>query len=86
MKKIFALFMTALLAFGMCSCAAEKESTGSQNENGVEVDGAVVSWGNLEIDNSKLTEDQKEVLKYFDSDYFMINNYDSFQKYHLVLI
>ena len=41
-----------------------------------EVDGAVVSWGNLEIDNSKLTEDQKEVLKYFDSDYFMINNYD----------
>ena len=81
MKKIFALFMTALLTFGMCSCAAEKESTGSQNENGVEVDGAVVSWGNLEIDNSKLTEDQKEVLKYFDSDYFMINNYDSFQKY-----
>lgn len=67
-----------------------KEEEGSsdieKNETGVEVDGSIVSWGNLEVDNPdlNLTEDQIEVLKYFDNDYFYIQNYDSFQKYPMV--
>ena len=83
MKKIITFLMIALLILGLCSCNASKESGENQNENGIDVDGAVVSWGNLEVDNPNLnlTDDQIEVLKYFDCDYFMINNYDSFQRY-----
>ncbi len=95
-KKVMAIMMAGFLILSMTSCSKESspstpvqnetEETSSKvekNETGVEVDGSIISWGNLEVDNPdlNLTEDQIEVLKYFDNDYFPIQNYDSFQKY-----
>ena len=59
------------------------EKTTEKNETGVALDGSVISWANMKIDNPdlQLTEDQIEVLKYFDNDYFWITNYDSLQRY-----
>lgn len=63
-----------------------KEETSSEldkNETGVAVGSSVISWANMEVDQPdlNLTEDQKEVLRYFDSDYFEVYNYESLQKY-----
>ncbi len=51
--------------------------------NGITLDGSVISWGNMEIDNPNLnlTEDQIKVLKYFDTDYLRVYDYDNLQRY-----
>ena len=79
-KKIMAIMLAGFLILSMTSCSKESspstpvqnetEETSSKvekNETGVEVDGSIISWGNLEVDNPdlNLTEDQIEVLKYY---------------------
>lgn len=63
--------------------ASNQTGVNDPNQTGVNVDGSVISWANMKIDNPdlKLTEDQIEVLKYFDDDYFPINKYDNLKKY-----
>ena len=63
--------------------ADTKEKTTLKNETGVTVEQASISFANMKLDNDKLhlTEEQKEVLKYFDNDYFDIQDYDSLQRY-----
>lgn len=43
----------------------------------------LISFSNMKIDNPdlNLTEKQKEVLQYFDNDYFAIENYENLQRY-----
>ena len=52
------------------------------NETGVVVDNASISFANMKLDNKnlKLSDEQKEVLKYFDNDYFYAE-YDNLQRY-----
>lgn len=63
--------------------ADTKEKTTLKNETGVTVEQASISFANMKLDNDKLhlTEEQKEVLKYFDNDYFDIQDFDSLQRY-----
>jgi len=89
MKRIliFSLFCVAISLFCVgCSKsgAKNKDTTGkSQNGTGVEVESSIISWANMKIDNPdlNLTEDQIEVLKYFDTDYFRVSDYDNLQRY-----
>lgn len=55
----------------------------SVNKSGIEFDGSVISFANMKIDNPelKLTDGQKNVVKYFDNDYFIVNKYENLQKY-----
>ena len=63
--------------------ADTKGKTTPKNETGVTVEQASISFANMKLDNDKLhlTDEQKEVLKYFDNDYFDIQDYDSLQRY-----
>jgi len=53
------------------------------NQSGVNLEGSVISWANMKIDNPdlQLTDDQKKVLKYFDQDYLQVMAYDNLQRY-----
>ena len=85
MRKLLSITLIAVMIMSMAACGNSqkgKEKT-DKNETGINVEGSIVSWGNMEVDNEdlNLTEEQIEVLKYFDNDYFPINNYESFQRY-----
>ena len=60
-----------------------KEKTTLKNETGVTVEQASISFANMKLDNDKLhfTDEQKEVLKYFDNDYFKVYSYEDLQRY-----
>lgn len=85
MKKILVLLLSFCMTFCLASCGKAEETNGDKdkNETGVNVDGSIVSWGNMEVDNPdlNLSQEQIEVLKYFDNDYFIITEYDSFQRH-----
>lgn len=53
------------------------------NETGINVDGSVISWANMKVDNPdlQLTEEQLQVVKYFDNDYLRVTTYDNLQRY-----
>lgn len=63
--------------------ADKTEKKTVKNETGVTVEQSSISFANMKFDNDKLnlTDEQKEVLKYFDNDYFDIQDYDSLQRY-----
>jgi hypothetical protein len=63
--------------------ADTKEKTTLKNETGVTVEQASISFANMKLDNDKLhlTDEQKEVLKYFDNDYFRVYSYEDLQRY-----
>lgn len=81
-KYVLCFMMIALVSSG-CSSKDKEEPKKDKNETGVKVDESVVSWANMKIDNPdlKLTEDQKEVIKYFDTDYFQVGKYENLQRY-----
>lgn len=86
MKKILVMILSLSIALSFVACSGSEvknDDKADKNETGVNVEGSVVSWGNMEVDNKELnlTEDQIEVLRYFDNDYFMIDDYDSFQRH-----
>ena len=58
-------------------------STTDSNQSGVNVDGSIISFANMKIDNPdlNLTDTQKEVIKYFDDDYLYVFSYENLQKY-----
>lgn len=88
MKKLV-LCLASLMMISTCATGCQNkeankdEENKSENESGVKVDESIVSWANMKIDNPdlKLTEDQIEVLKYFDVDYFYVNDYNNLQRY-----
>lgn len=81
-KYVLCLMMIALVCSG-CSNKDKEEPKKDKNETGIKVEESVVSWANMKIDNPdlKLTEDQKEVIKYFDTDYFQVGKYENLQRY-----
>ncbi|HBM99238.1 MAG TPA: hypothetical protein DD413_07400 [Ruminococcus sp.] len=62
---------------------SDSEIPDEHNQTGVSVDGSVISWANMKIDNQdlNLTDEQLQVLKYFDNDYFFVDDYDVLQRY-----
>lgn len=81
-KYVLCFVMIALVSSG-CSSKDKEEQKKDKNETGVKVEESVISWANMKIDNPnlKLTEDQIEVIKYFDNDYFYISNYEILKRY-----
>lgn len=71
-----------LLVKGISPADTKTKST-PKNETGITVEQSSISFANMKLDNDKLhlTDEQKEVLKYFDNDYFNIQDYDSLQRY-----
>lgn len=67
----------------LSSAAESGKNESDANETGVHVEGAVISWANMKIDNPdlNLTDEQLGVLKYFDRDYLPVSSYDNLQKY-----
>lgn len=65
--------------------AASPASSASseKDETGINVDGSIISWANMKIDNPnlKLSDGQLQVLKYFDNDYLSVNTYENLQRY-----
>lgn len=61
------------------------ETTKNINETGITVDQSSISFANMKLDNTDLhlTDAQKEVLRYFDNDYFQPGfwDYDGLNKY-----
>lgn len=61
------------------------ETTKNINETGITVDQSSISFANMKLDNNDLhlTDAQKEVLRYFDNDYFQPGfwDYDGLNKY-----
>lgn len=91
---LFIVFIMFIATLNLSACKNNKESTVSyqnstvsneveKNETGVNIDGSIISWANMKIDNPdlNLTEDQIQVLKYFDVDYLNVSEYNSLQKY-----
>lgn len=60
-----------------------EETPTTPNTSGVILNGSVISWANMKIDNPNLTltDEQKEVVSYFDEDYFYVSDYDNLQRY-----
>lgn len=101
-KKLISATLAALLICTLTACkgseitttdnntdSATHESTENivaENENGVSLNGSVVSWGNMEVDNPdlNLTEDQIDVLRYFDTDFLYVQEYNNLQRYPAV--
>ena len=95
MKKNLSLFLVLFLfVFTLSACnnvsennsSSDNETTSAAidvNESGVNLDGSIISFANMKIDNPELnlTEDQIEVLKYFDTNYLRVYDYNNFQKY-----
>lgn len=54
-----------------------------KNETGITVDNSSISFANMKLDNTSLnlSDAQKEVLRYFDNDYFGGIEYDDLQRY-----
>ncbi|MFR1796635.1 MAG: hypothetical protein ACLSWR_08900 [Ruthenibacterium sp.] len=73
-------------ACGGASGAAEQlseEEDLEKNETGVTVNGSVISWANMKVDNPnlQLSDEQLQVLQYFDNDYFSVGEYENLQRY-----
>lgn len=54
-----------------------------KNDTGITVENSSISFANMKLGNEKLhlSDEQKEVLKYFDNDYFMVYSYEDLQRY-----
>lgn len=83
---ITALVLAVSLLFSGCVGNKTEDNsvdTDKHNQTGIAVNGVNISWANMKLDNTtlKLTDDQKNVLRYFDNDYFYISDYDSLQRY-----
>lgn len=54
-----------------------------KNETGITVDNSSISFANMKLDNTSLnlSDAQKDVLRYFDNDYFGGIEYDDLQRY-----
>lgn len=92
MKRLFKYVTLGIIMCLFCiGCTKDDTENGSKvekkeeskNETGIEIDGSIISWANMKVDNPdlNLTEDQIEVLKYFDTDYFQVSDYDNLQRY-----
>ena len=59
------------------------QNSSEANETGINVDGSIISWANMKVDNPdlNLTEEQLQVVKYFDNDYITVSDYDNLQRY-----
>ena len=85
----FMMVCFALAFFTACggvSGAAEQlseEEDLEKNETGVTVNGSVISWANMKVDNPnlQLSDEQLQVLQYFDNDYFSVGEYENLQRY-----
>jgi hypothetical protein len=94
---ILAFFITLLILYGCATTEIaqpvvpdkpevidpDQPVTTEPNQTGVKVDDSVIGFANMEIDNPdlKLTEEQKLVVKYFDTDYFYIGDFKNLEKY-----
>ena len=95
MKKKVIIIVSIILVIGVVGIGMyylgrngnnDTKNSGTENninQTGVIVEKASISFANMKIDNPKLklTDEQKEVLKYFDKDYFSIANYSNLQRY-----
>lgn len=83
LNRICILALTLLLCTACSGKSDDSSKTKDKNETGVKVEESVISFANMKIDNPdlKLTDSQIEVLKYFDTDYLSVNNYDNLQRY-----
>jgi outer membrane protein assembly factor BamB len=86
-RKIFCIAITLSLISMLIACGGNAPSDVGKdedlNQTGVKVGNSVISWANMKVDNPNLdlTDEQKNILLYFDNDYLYVSSYETLQKY-----